>query len=165
MGEQLAYVKENSQALAHFSKARAFFEKVTADAPGDLNSRFRVATCGAGLAAMQARLGEVDPALKECGKSVGLLREISEDAANTQHRSLRAEAYEYLGYAYQALGEAPQAAADEKRRHMSAARDMFQECMNVLDDFRKRRALDPGDEKWARYIADEIAKCDAALGR
>ena len=163
--EQHAFLKENSQALVHFSKAREIFAKVTADAPEDLPSRFRVATCGAGLAAMQARLGHVDTALEECRKSAGLLREISEEATNIEHRSLRAEAYEYLGYGYQALGELPQAPATEKGRYLSAARDMFQECLKVLDDLRSRGILNPGEESWAKEIAAEIAKCDTALAK
>jgi tetratricopeptide (TPR) repeat protein len=165
IGDQLANLNENSQALVHLSKAREIFEKVTADAPGDVSARFRVVTCGAGLASMQASLGQIDLALEECRKSAGLLREISEDPTNAQHRSLRAEAYEYLGHAYVTLAELPQTSATEKRRHWSAARDLFQESLNVLDDLRSRGALDPAAEPWAKGIAGQIAKCDTALGK
>ena len=163
IAEMLANLKENVEALSHFSKARDIFAKIAADAPADLASRFRVATCGAGIGAMQARVGELEPALKECRRSRDLLREISEDPANTQHRSLRAEAHQYLGYAYEAVAAVPQASAPERVRHMTAARDMFRESLNVLEDLRSRGALDPATADWAKELAGEVAKCEAAL--
>ena len=47
---------------------------------------------------------------------------------------------------------------------MSAARDMFQQTLNILDDLRRQGSLG-ANEQWAKEIAGEIAKCDAALGR
>jgi predicted Zn-dependent protease len=114
---------------------------------------------------MQARLGEVDPALEACRKTIGLLREITEDATNAHQRFKRAEAYEYLGYAYVALATSPKASASETRQRMSAGREMFQESLNVLEDLRSRGAIDANSEGWVRNIADEIAKCEAVLGK
>ena len=161
----LANQKANSQALLHFSKALESFEKLVASAPGDLNSRFRVATCRIGVAGMRARLGEVDLALQECHKALAELGEIKEDPANAHHRFLRAEAYQYLGYAYGELAAARKASADASRQHMVAARNQFQESLNVLDDLRSRGALDPASENWAKEIAGEVAKCDVALSK
>jgi non-specific serine/threonine protein kinase/serine/threonine-protein kinase len=161
----LANLEDNSQALLHFRKALENFEKLVADAPTDLTSRFRVATCRAGVGGMQARLGQVDPALEECRKAIALLREIAEDATNTVQRARRAEAYEYLGYAYNALAASPKASASETRQRMSAARDMFRQSLNVLEDLRSRGTLGANDEEWAKEIVGEIAKCDTALRR
>lgn len=161
----LANLEDNSQALLHFSKALEIAEKLLADAPADLTSRFRIATCRAGVASMQARLGEVDPALEQCRKAVAMLQEITEDATNAVQRARRAEAYEYLGYAYNALAASPKASPSETRQRISAARDMFRQSLNVLDDLRRRHILDANDEQWAKDVADEIAKCDTTLGR
>jgi len=114
---------------------------------------------------VRARLGEVDPALEECRKTIALLREITDDATDAHQRFKRAEAYEYLGYAYLALAASPKASASEVRQRMSAARDTFRQSLNVLEDLRSRGTLGAGDEAWARNIADEIAKCDLALGK
>ena len=160
----LANNEDRAPALSHFSQARDIFEKLAADAPGDLPLRFRVACCAAGIAGMQAGLGQVDPALQECRKAVALLRGITEDVTNAHHRFLRAEAYEYLGLAYGALAVVPSTSASETRQHWSAAREMFQENLNVLEDLRKRGALDPSSEKWAKLIAGQIVNCDKALG-
>jgi serine/threonine protein kinase len=161
----LANQQEYSEALLHFSKALEIFEKLVSDAPADLSARLRGATCRAGVAGMRARLGEVDPALEECRKTIALLREINEDATNPHQRFKRAEVYEYLGYAYLALSASPRASASEARERMSAARDMFRQTQNILDDLRSRGTLAANDEEWAKTIAGEIAKCDTALGR
>jgi hypothetical protein len=112
---------------------------------------------------MQARLGKVDAALQECRKATSLLGEIAEDPTNVQQRSMRAEASEYLGYAYLALAASTKASPPENRQHTSAARDMFRQSLEVLDDLRGRGTLDASDEKWAKEIAGEIAECDTAL--
>ena len=76
----------------------------------------------------------------------------------------RAQAYEYLGYAYVALAASPKASASETRQRTGAARDMFQQSLNILDDLRRQGPLG-GNEQWAKEIAGEIAKCDTALRR
>lgn len=43
--------------------------------------------------------------------------------------------------------------------------DMFQKALDNLNDLRSRRGTLGSNEKWAREIAGEIAKCDTALGK
>jgi hypothetical protein len=135
---------------------------MAADAPTDLVSQFMVATCHGGVARMQARLGEVDPALEECRKAIALLQEITGDEPG--HLG-RAQAHEYLGYAYAALAASPKASASESRQHISAARDRFRQTLNIIDDLRSRQGDLGVNEEWAKEVASEIAKCDAALGK
>ena len=153
----LVELEDNSQALLHFSKAMESYEKMVKDAPADLISQFLVVTCHAGVARMQARLGEIDPALEECRKAIAFLEGITGGPALG-----RAQAYEYLGYAYVALADSPKASPVERRQHMSVARDMFRKVLNILDDFRGGGSLG-ANEQWAKEIAGEIAKCDTAL--
>ena len=161
----LANQHDDTQALVHFGKALEIFEKLATDAPTDLGSRFRVATCRAGVAGMHARLGQVDVALQECRKATSLLGEIAEDPTNVQQRSRRAEAFEYLGYAYLALAASTKASPPETRQHTSTARDMFRQSIAVLDDMRSRGTMSAGSETWAKGIAGEIAKCDTTLAK
>jgi serine/threonine protein kinase len=165
MAQFLAELDDWSQALVHFSKAVESYEKVATEAPADLLSRFRGVTCRAGAAGMHAKLGEIDPALEECRKATAILQGITEDATNVLHQSNRAEGYEYLAVAYLTLAASPKASPSEIRQHMSAARDMYQQSLNVLDDLRSRGTLPATDEQWAKGIAEEIAKCDTALGK
>ena len=62
-------------------------------------------------------------------------------------------------------GRVPESIAEESRERMSAARDMFRQTLNVLDDLRSRGAFDASSEGWAKGIAGEMAKCDTALGK
>ena len=76
----------------------------------------------------------------------------------------RAQACEYLGQAYVALAVSPKALPSESRQYMTAAREQFQHALNIVDDSRRQASLGV-NEKWAREIADELAKCDAALAK
>ena len=87
---------------------------------------------------MRARLGEVVPALEECRKTIVLLQGITEDATNMRQRLNRAETHQYLADAYLALAASPTVSASESRQHMSAARDMFQQTLDILNDSRSR---------------------------
>jgi serine/threonine protein kinase len=154
---------DNSQALVHFRKALESYEKVVTEGPADLILQFVVVTCHGGVARMQARLGQVDLALEECRKAIALLQEIK--GGETGHLG-RAQAHEYLGYAYVDLATSPRTSPNEKKERMSTARDMFQQTQNILNDARSQDALGgAGNEQWARDIAGEIAKCDTALGK
>ncbi|MEO5721133.1 MAG: hypothetical protein ABIR71_06660, partial [Chthoniobacterales bacterium] len=128
----------------------------------DSSSRCVVATCHSGVAHMLARLGEAGPALEECEKATALLQEITGE--KTGHLE-RGQAYEALGYAYGALAAMPGATAGEINQRWTSAREMFQECLNVLEDLRRRGALDAASAVWAKSIAGEITKCDAALAK
>ena len=96
----LVELNEHSEALRHFRQANEGYQRVIKDAPADLSSRFYAATCRAGVARMQACLGEIEPASEECDKVIAFLRETSGDQPG--HLG-KAQAHEYLGYAYVAL--------------------------------------------------------------
>lgn len=163
IAEMLVELEDFGQALPHYRQTLENFQKVVADAPTDLVTQFGIATVRAGMAATQARLGDVTSALEECRKARTLLQEITGD--KTAHIG-RAQAYTYLGYAYQALAASSNASAREKRDYTSAERDMFRQSASVLNDLRTNNQGTLGsNEIWAREIAGEIAKCDAALGK
>jgi tetratricopeptide (TPR) repeat protein len=158
----LVELNEHSEALRHFRQAREGYQTVIKDAPEDLSSRFYAATCRAGVARMQAYLGEIEPALEECGNVIAFLRETSGDQPG--HLG-KAQAHEYLGYAYVALAASRRASADTRRKYMTAAREMFRQSQSIIDEARRREGDLGQNENWAREIGAEIAKCDTALAR
>jgi tetratricopeptide (TPR) repeat protein len=157
----LADLEDNSQSLLHYRRALEGYQKLVTEAPGGFVARFLLATCYAGVARMEARLGEVEPAFEECRKAIALLQEITGEPPG--HLG-RAQAHRYLGYAYVALAASPKASIGESRQRTSAARDMFRQAQNIMDEARGESTLGV-DEEWAKEIAGEIAKCDAALAK
>ncbi len=113
IADLLVELKDDGQALVHFRQALENYLKVVADAPADIISQFLVAACHGGVARMQARLGDLHPALEECGKAHHLLQEITADKTPNMGR---AQACEYLGYAYVALAASPKVSASENQR-------------------------------------------------
>jgi non-specific serine/threonine protein kinase/serine/threonine-protein kinase len=158
----LVELNEHSEALRHFRQANDGYQRVIKDAPEDLSSRFYAATCRAGVARMQACLGEIEPAVEECDNVIAFLRETSGDQPGNLGK---AQPYEYLGYAYVALAASPRASADASRKYMTAAREMFRQSQSIIDEARRRDGDLGQNENWAREIAGEIAKCDAALAK
>ncbi|HEV3409919.1 MAG TPA: hypothetical protein VG095_06480, partial [Chthoniobacterales bacterium] len=92
--------------------------------------------------------------------AMALLQEITGDKPGHLGRG---QAHEYLGYAHVALATSPKASPNEKRERMSAARDMFRQTQSILDELRRQTGDLGANENWAKEIAGEIAKCDAAL--
>ncbi len=159
MAEISIGLNEPAEALEQFRKAVVRYEKVVKDAPNDLISGFLVATCRAGVARMQAHLGAVDLALEECRHATAVLEQITGD--NPGHLG-RAQANEYLGYAYVALAAASPSSTSETKTRASLARAKFQKALDIIDEFRQQGPLG-SNEQWAQEIEGEIAKCDAVL--
>jgi hypothetical protein len=114
---------------------------------------------------MQARSGKTDLALQQCSVLTARLSEIPDDPANIEIRSFRAEAYEYLGYAYRDIAAALNGSVSQGKQYTTVARDMFRQSTNISDDARNRGGLTLPESRQAESITAEIAKCDQALAR
>jgi serine/threonine protein kinase/tetratricopeptide (TPR) repeat protein len=164
-GDLLAALEDNSQALVYYRKSLQMYEKISAGAPDDLTMRFRLAISRAGIGKIHSKLGERALALEECRKAIALIEGTTEDPTNASHRSMRAEAYTYLGEAYLTLTTSKEASAVEITKHWTAARDMFRRSLSVWEDMCSRGILSIPDAGRPEEISREIAKCDAALRR
>jgi tetratricopeptide (TPR) repeat protein len=155
-----------SQALSYYSKSAEHYEKYTGlSTHPHWGVSLKAVTARAGAAAMRAQLGGYDVALEECSRLTERLREIPDDPASTENRLFRAETYEYLGYAYRDIAAASKGSINRNKQYFTAARDMFRQSMNIVEDVRSRGGLDMSDKKQAKSVAAELAKCDAALGK
>ncbi|MGH8100787.1 MAG: protein kinase domain-containing protein [Chthoniobacterales bacterium] len=163
VADSLAALGDNAQALLNYRKSLKLFDNVLVNAPVDLRRRLLLAISRAGVGKMQARLGERASAVEECRTTVSLLRETREDPANSNHRSLKAQAYRYLGEAYAALAAATEGSTAQVTQLWTAARDMFQQSFGICEDMHNRGILAPPDTPQIDEVAGEIAKCDAAL--
>jgi tetratricopeptide (TPR) repeat protein len=163
VADSLAALGDNAQALLNYRKSLELFENVLAKAPEDLRRRLLLAVSRAGVGKMRARLGEKASAVNECQKTASLLQETTEDPANANQRSLKAQAYQYLGETYAALAAATEGSRTEVTQLWTAARDMFQQSLGIYEDMRGRGILAQPDTRQIDEVAGEIAKCDAAL--
>jgi eukaryotic-like serine/threonine-protein kinase len=163
VADSLAAMGDNAQALLNYRKSLKLFDNVLVNAPEDLRRRLLLAISRAGVGKMQARLGEGASAVEECRTTVSLLRETREDPANSNHRSLKAQAYRYLGEAYAALAAATEGSTTQVTQLWTAARDMFQQSLGICEDMHNRGILAPPDTPQVDEVAREITRCDAAL--
>jgi eukaryotic-like serine/threonine-protein kinase len=163
--QALSHQGDFDAALSYYSRSADHFEHVFAAAPSNTGAALKAVTGRAGAAAMRARAGGSDVALAECKRLAAHVREIPEDPKNVAFRLFRAEAYEYLGNAYRDIAAASNASATQKSQYIVLARDMFRQSTNIFDDVRSRGGLDASDTKEAKSVAEEMAKCDAALAK
>jgi hypothetical protein len=99
----------------------------------------------------------------DCQKATALLETTKEEPANANHRCLKAQAYRYLGEAYEALAIPKEVPPSETTHHWTAAREMFQRGLDIYEDMRSRGILGGGDMREPDEVTGNIAKCDAAL--
>lgn len=166
MAHALSRQGDVSQALSYYNKSAEHCEKLSRPSTDpNWGASLNAVIARAGAAAMQARTGASDLALGECSKLTARLREIPDDPSNVQFRLWRAEAYEYLGYAYRGIAAASKASVSESKQYTTVARHMFRESINLFDDVRSHGGLNVPDAREAKSVADEIAKCDAALAK
>jgi hypothetical protein len=138
------------------------WEKVSASAPQNVYVRYRLIVALTSIAKMQAKLGERTAQL-EGAKALSLLKTTADDPANAMLRTIRAEAYTFLGDTYATLAESKKLPAGEAREYWHNARENYQRSLDIYLDLRSRgiaTAEDGSDQ-----VIVEIAKCDGALER
>lgn len=163
VADLLGALGDNSQALSNYEKSVEIYEKTSAKAPENLWERLQLAISQAGVGKMQARLGDIASALEQCRKTVSLLEATPENPTNRIHRSLKAQAYQYLGEAYVALTTLGKVPSADISQHWTTARDMFGRSSAIYQDMRSRGILSVPDAHQLDEIAGEVAKCDTAL--
>ena len=161
-GDLLISDDDNTRALQYYRRSMQVYENAAAKAPDDLTVHLCVAICRASIGTIQARLGERAAAFAECQKAVALLSQILEEPANANHRSLKAQAYQYLGEAYASLARSKDRPVAETAQQWTAARDTFQQSLRIYADMRSRGILSATDACRLDQVVGEVAKCDAA---
>lgn len=165
VADLLAALGDNSQALSDYEKSVQIYEKTSAKASENLWERLQLAISRAGVGKLQARLGKIASAIEECRKTISLLEQTAENPTNRIHRSLKAQAYQYLGEAYVALATLASVPRADIPQHWTAAGDMFQRSSGIYQDMRSRGILSVPDAHQLDEVAEEITRCDAALGK
>lgn len=165
VADLLGALGDNSQALSNYEKSAEIFEKTSVKAPENLWERLQLGISEAGIAKMEARLGKISLAAEECRKSVSLLEHTTENPTNRIQRSMKAQAYQYLGEAYVALAILPNDPSADVLQRWTPAREMFLRSSGIYQDMRSRGMLSVPDAHQLDEVAADMTKCDAALGK
>ena len=152
------------QALSHYSKALALYEKVSTVAPHIWRLRYRAIFARAGIANVQAKLGQRRTALAGCSKVLALLNEIPENPASRLQSGARALIDIHLAWAYAALAGTKDVPTTEQQEHWHSARYMYARSLEIWQDMQKHGILTGEYTAKPEEVTREIAKCDAALG-
>jgi tetratricopeptide (TPR) repeat protein len=162
LGDILTTLGNHAEALEHYRRSAEEFDRTPRE---DLGGRLRLVLSHAGIARMEARLGNRSAALASADRAVMIVSETADDPADAAQRGTRAQAYGYLAEAHAALAVSRHTPPGEVRRHWSAARDLFQRSGDIWQDMRRRRILTAIDARKPEAVAREVARCDAMLAR
>ena len=165
IGDLLARSGHYAKALSYYRKALSLYEKVWSIAPRIWRVHYRAVFSRAGIAKMQANLGNKTIALGECSKVSGLLNEIPEVPESRLQSGARGQIYMHLAQAYATLGTSGSVAAAERRNHWRAARNMYTRSLEIWHDMESRGILTGEYTAKPQEAEREIAKCDSFLRR
>lgn len=159
IGDLLSEQNEYSQSLLYYRRALELYEGAMAANPEDAGISLRVAWIKAHQGKAEAKLGNVAAAREACVQGARLLAGIPTDRANADQCRSRVIASVDLGDAFATLADLPESSemADQDRR---AARDLYQQGLNLMQDLRARGILDDDEAKEMETTARKIAACD-----
>jgi eukaryotic-like serine/threonine-protein kinase len=162
VADLLAALANDSEALESYQKALQLYEKAAAT-PEDLTEHLYAIICRAAIGKMRSRLNEKERAMSDCRQVALLLDGLKEEPTNAMHRSLKAEAYQFLGETYATIATSKEVASDEITAHWRSAREMFERSLNIREDMRARGISGRQDERQLDEVVSQIAQCDASL--
>lgn len=138
-------------------------ENIAAHDPQSVDERYKVSVAQGEIATAQAHLGNSSQALEKYGQCLTLLEQLPVDPTKMYLRGVEAQAYGWLGRAQVEL--ANRTGPAEVKDRWRAARDSYQRALDIWQDLQARRTLAADDVPKLSEAVNEIAKCDAALGR
>jgi hypothetical protein len=134
---------------------------------GQLHPEFGVSTIAqsfpAGIAKMQANLGNKAIALGECSKVSALLNEIPEVPESRLQSGARAQINMHLAKVYATLATSRIMTGAEQRKYWRAARNIYARSLEIWQEMETRGILTGEYAAKPREVAREIARCDSFL--
>lgn len=160
LADILAARGAHAEALLYYRRAAEEYTPATPAENPAIN--LRVAMSHAGAARAQANLWNRRAALDAIRQAETAAADAPDDPANSGHRWVRAEIYEYMAETYVAL--ARRRGPPEARVDWSAACEMFQRSRDIWEDMRRRQILNPTDAGKPETLANALADCRTMRG-
>ncbi len=155
---------DNKNALDNSQKSLLILSKLKDEDPQNNEFKEVVAAAEIQFASLLIKNGKAVEAVEKLEKPLGTLKELIANSPNNEIFKFRmAMIYEKPGNGYAAL------AMDKKTPNSSenwrTAREYFQKSYEIYKSFRDSGKTVGSDASVVDKIADEIAKCDAALNK
>ena len=165
LGELLAQSGDYAQALPFHRRTLELREKIVASDPQSVGAQFNVALNRAHVAEAEAHLGQFAAAAADCRKAADVLRTIKDDPNNADQRRARVLTSGAVAEAYALVAADKTLLRRTAMEHWRAARDMYQQALDIMRDLRNRGILDADEAKEIETTEKKVAECDAALAR
>jgi non-specific serine/threonine protein kinase/serine/threonine-protein kinase len=162
LGDLLAAQGAHAEALLDYRRSAdqwQYLRAHTRDAGIDLE----LAVTGAGVARMQASLGNGSAAVEAARRAEILIEKVPDDPANPFKRWTRARTYEYTAQAYVTLATRHGASRPESRPHWAAACRILQRSLDLWLDMQRRGMLTGSDRSNPDDVARRLDRCKARL--
>jgi tetratricopeptide (TPR) repeat protein len=163
IGDLLARSGDYAKALLYYRRALSLYEKVWSVAPRIWRVHYRAVFSRAGIAKMQANLGNKAIALGECSKVSALLNEIPEVPESRLQSGARAQINMHLAKVYATLATSRIMTGAEQRKYWRTARNIYARSLEIWQEMETRGILTGEYAAKPREVAREIARCDSFL--
>jgi non-specific serine/threonine protein kinase/serine/threonine-protein kinase len=162
LGDMLAAGGAHAEALLDYRRSAEQWQYVRAQS-GDAGIDFDLAVTGAGIARVQAGLGNANAAVDAAHRAESLIEKAPDDPANLLRRWTRARTYEYTAEAYVTLASRHGAPRAEARAHWTAACRILQRSLDLWLDMQRRGMLTGSDLGNPDDVTRRLERCKARL--
>jgi eukaryotic-like serine/threonine-protein kinase len=155
----------HAQANDNFRRVLAGREElVKSDAENTWKQWLVIEAC-AKVAKSFAKLGNQTTALEHAQKTLGGIKTTEGQELDSSLLTAKAIAYRDLADAHTALAQSRRTAGGERLELWRAARDLFQQNLNILLEMKNKGTLSPTENPTLEEVKKELARCDAELGK
>jgi serine/threonine protein kinase/tetratricopeptide (TPR) repeat protein len=151
------------EASENFRRALQLREELFNSDPHNYWKRWLMIEAAAKTASSLAQSGNAAEALNYSKKTLDLIEETASESDNADFRTARATAYLEIADAYTRLSEDSKISAGERRQHLQAARQLYQQSLDIFLDMQSRGTLSSLYAYVPEAFRTKMARCDAAL--
>jgi len=161
VGYYLAEKGLPAQALPHYQVALAGYEKLTSADTPDVLARRYLGQCYVGIGRALAADGQAATGIESARKAVRIFESLAAD--DHFKPSYLADAHSAVAYAYSRLASQPGISKTLKIASWRDARSWYRKSLDIWLLLKSKAQLTKWNATEPDRIANEIARCDAAL--
>jgi tetratricopeptide (TPR) repeat protein/tRNA A-37 threonylcarbamoyl transferase component Bud32 len=164
VGDLLLELNRLPEALTHYEKSRVLRQADATGDPANLWKRSCLIESNAKLALARARVGEEAASTEARRRALALIQDTDVEPRNAIIRGFLAQTYAELGEACARLAEDRRIDASRRADHWREATDLYRKSADIWSDMESLGIVSPIDAEKPARVAQELARCEAALG-